>query len=155
MPIIRADMSVRIVCKSGREFEEIQLRFESDLKVAVTSAPQLSSTKDVVYFDLSIEPDKFKRMEQLVHDITLGSGRVEVLQLKSTATLTKDEGVVKDMDALELESMNVTTESAETSPREKVEVFSSCHRLNNVCIISTVPIAASICARSSTNDFWT
>jgi hypothetical protein len=35
MAIARSDMMVRIVCKSGREFEEIQLRLESVLKLTI------------------------------------------------------------------------------------------------------------------------
>lgn len=73
MPIARAAMMIRIVCKSGPEFEEIRSKLNSELKVLV---PLLEldafEMKEQIHFDLTIEPDKYKRIEVLIQEITNG-----------------------------------------------------------------------------------
>ena len=73
MSIARAAMMIRIICKPGHELEELRSAFDSELKIAMPSLEaEAEEKREWIHFDLTIEPDKFKRIEVLVHAATKG-----------------------------------------------------------------------------------
>ena len=74
MPIARAAMTIRIICKPGHELEELGSALANELKITVPAVHAAAEEKrEWVHFDLTIEPDKFKRIEVLVSEITKGT----------------------------------------------------------------------------------
>lgn len=73
MPIARAAMTIRVICRPGHELEELRSIFDSALKIQVpTIETEAGEKREWIHFDLTIEPDKFKRIEALVQEITKG-----------------------------------------------------------------------------------
>jgi hypothetical protein len=81
----------------------------------------------MVYFELNIEPDKFKRVEVLINEVTTGTGRVEVLLLKSTSAaipVKEDDSLVKGMNAFSLSDTKIESVTDQASTIQPLEVTS-------------------------------
>lgn len=81
MPIARASMALRVVSPIPEE-ATMKSKISEDLGLQILKE---SRTADMVYLDIRIDPEMYKKIEESVQILTKGQGRVEVTQFRDSA----------------------------------------------------------------------
>lgn len=114
MPIARACMLLRIVCSESILSEMRQFLHASGIDIvgegaAAHSSSTLSnaeastqSSTDApsksIFLDITVDPELYRKVEEVVQNKTRGEGRVEVLQLRTSASSSRTGASEKVMD---------------------------------------------------------
>eukprot|EP01034_Spumella_vulgaris_P022400 gene22400-28522_t len=106
MPIVRANMLLRVVCLVS-ELESIRTELVTLGAVIVADSSNTPETKaesddhphkshplqQQCFMDLRVDPESFRRVEEIVAEKTTGAGRVEVIQLRVANSLSTSTAV--------------------------------------------------------------
>ena len=110
MPIARASMALRVVSPIPEE-ATMKSKIIEDLGLQILKE---SRTADMVYLDIRIDPEMYKKIEESVQTLTKGQGRVEVTQFRDSAPPALNLGAAihsKDKQTRKDNNNNESTES--------------------------------------------
>lgn len=85
MPIARAAMLLRIIFPLIHH-ELVESHFVKELNIEVPSTDKSTISNDNITWDMKVDPDMFRKVEEAIQKQTKGEGRVEVLQLRVSTT---------------------------------------------------------------------
>ncbi len=93
MPIARAAMLLRIIFPLIH-YELVESYFHKELNIEVPSVDKSTIANDNITWDMKVDPDMFRKVEEAIQKQTKSEGRVEVLQLRVSNTGDTSKSVI-------------------------------------------------------------
>ena len=128
MPIARAAMLLRIIFPLIH-YELVESYFHKELNIEVPSVDKSTIANDNITWDMKVDPDMFRKVEEAIQKQTKSEGRVEVLQLRVSNTGDTNKSVishVKDPAAAIATSTDVNDEIPKNqTKKEKLKPLKS------------------------------
>ena len=128
MAIARAAMLLRIIFPLIH-YELVESHFHQELNIQVPSVDTSTIANDNVIWDLKVDPDMFRKVEEVIQKQTKSEGRVEVLQLRVSNTGDTSKSVVSHVKDPAAAIVSLTADNDENpknqSKKEKSKPFKS------------------------------